>query len=128
MIRFSSLVELAMHRNVICSLGGLAFALYLFLPAPLRLYVPAGFAVPVVVYLLAPLAYRRLARGDDLTARELFVAVLLTVFLALLAVLPFLKGPVAVVCVVAMAALLYGGLPSAESAEDLEIAESPSET
>jgi hypothetical protein len=123
-----------MRRNLVCSLGGIAFALYLFLPAPLRLYVPAGFAVPVVVYLLAPLAYRRLARGDELSGRELFVAALLTVFLALLAVLPFLRGPVAVVCGVAMAALLYGGMPSADSSEELdiseelEIADSPSET
>lgn len=109
-----------MRRNLVCLLGGIAFALYLFLPAPPRFYVPAGFVLPVIAWLLVPLAYRRFALGEDLPPRELFVALLLAVFLGLLMVLPFLEGPVALAFGAAMMALLYGGMPSAQSSGEAE--------
>jgi dolichol kinase len=116
-----------MYRNLVCLAGGIAVALYLFLPAPFRLYVPGAFAVPAAIYVLAPLAYWRLVRGVELEGRELFGAGLLTIFLALLAVLPFLEGSVALACVVAAALVLwYAGLPTTEAAED--VAESTSES
>jgi hypothetical protein len=115
----------AMYRNLVCLAGGIAVALYLFLPAPLRLYVPAAFAVPAVLSLLAPLAYRRL-QGIGLEGRELLGAGLLTVFLALVVVLPFLEGSVALACVVVASLVLwYAGIPPAQTAD--EIAE-PSES
>jgi hypothetical protein len=116
-----------MYRNLICLAGGIAVALYLFLPAPLRLFVPAVFAVPAILYLLAPLAYRRLVYGLEWEGRELLGAGLLTVFLALLAVLPFLAGSVALACVVvATLVLWYAGMPAAQPAD--EIAEPASES
>jgi len=100
-----------MYRNLVCLAGGIAVALYLFLPAPLRFYVPAAFALPAILYLLAPLAYWRLVRGVELEGRELRGAGLLTVFLALLSVLPFLEGAVALGCVVAATLVLwYAGM------------------
>jgi hypothetical protein len=117
-----------MYRNLVCLAGGIAVALYLFLPAPLRHYVPAAFAVPAIVYLLAPLAYRRLAHGVELEGRELLGAGLLTVFLALLAVLPFLEGAVALACVVvATLVLWYAGIPPAQTTDE-KIAEPASES
>jgi hypothetical protein len=116
-----------MYRNLICLAGGIAVALYLFLPAPLRLFVPAAFALPAILYLLAPLAYRRLVYGLEWEGRELLGAGLLTVFLALLAVLPFLAGSVALACVVVASLVLwYAGMPAARPAD--EIAEPASES
>jgi hypothetical protein len=116
-----------MYRNLVCLAGGIAVALYLFLPAPLRLYVPAAFAVPAILYLLLPLAYRRLVNGIDPEGRELLGAGLLTIFLALLMVLPFLEGSVALACVVvATLVLWYAGIPPAQTTD--EIAEPASES
>jgi hypothetical protein len=109
-----------MYRNLVCLAGGIAVALYLFLPAPLRLYVPAAFAMPAIVYLLAPLAYRRLTLGLELAGRELLGAGLLTIFLALLAALPFLEGAAALACVgVATLVLWYAGTPPATTGDEL---------
>jgi hypothetical protein len=115
-----------MYRNLVCLAGGIAVALYLFLPAALRLYVPVAFAVPAVLSVLAPLAYRR-SQGIELAGRELLAAGLLTVFLALLVVLPFLEGSAALACVVvATLVLCYAGIPPAQTAD--EIAEPASES
>jgi hypothetical protein len=109
-----------MHRNLVCLAGGIAVALYLFLPAPLRHYVPAAFAVPAILYLLTPLAYRRLVHGIELEGRELLGAGLLTVFLTLLIVLPFLEGAVALACVVvATLVLWYAGTSPARPPEEI---------
>jgi hypothetical protein len=116
-----------MYRNLICLAGGIAVALYLCLPSPLRLFVPGVFAVPAAIYVLAPLAYWRLVHGVELEVRELLGASLLTIFLALLAVLPFLEGSVALACVVvATLVLWYAGLPAPAAVDD--VAEPASES
>lgn len=98
-----------MRRNLVSLLGGIAVALYLFLPEPPRLYVPAGFAALGIACLLVDLGCRRVARGAIPTRHEVLSVGLMTLLLGLLAPLPFLPGDVALAWLGGMLVLWYIG-------------------